>query len=205
MNLFPSGEAIERYFPQGGRLHFWPNWLGCPEAEVALNGLLTEVPWQPRPITIAGRSVLQPRLIAWFGDPGTHYSYSGLTLDPLPFGPHLAGIRARIENQLGLGFNSCLANLYRDGRDSIGFHADTEPELGPNPTIASISLGATRRFVLKRSDRRAAEPPFELALSHGSLLLMSGTLQHHYKHGVPKTAKPVGTRINLTFRRILAG
>lgn len=178
-----------------------------PEAEVLL-ALLTEVvPWQQQPIRLFGREVLQPRLTAWYGDAGAAYSYSGLHLEPLPWLPALSELRQRVEQVAGCQFNSVLLNLYRSGQDSMGYHADDEPELGPEPVIASVTLGATRTFRLK--PRPAAFPgasplpvPLSIPLTSGSLLVMRGPTQRNWLHALPKTARPVGPRLNLTFRRV---
>jgi alkylated DNA repair dioxygenase AlkB len=161
---------------------------------------MEEVPLAQESIVLFGRPVLQPRLSAWVGD--APYTYSGKTFAPLPWTPALAALRARVEADAGHRMNSVLLNLYRDGRDSMGFHADDEPELGPRPIIASVSFGATRRFLL-RPKRREAEQRHELALTHGSLLVMLGATQQNWVHGVPKTTRVSEARLNLTFRRIL--
>jgi alkylated DNA repair dioxygenase AlkB len=141
-----------------------------------------------------------PRLTAWYADPGRMYSYSGVTHHAVPWTGELLAVKERVEVAAGTTWDSLLLNFYRDGRDSIGFHADDERELGPNPIVGSVSLGATRRFILKHP---ASSEKLEFELPHGSLLVMGGTSQHHWRHGVPKTRKPVGPRINLTFRRIV--
>lgn len=191
----------------GGLVTLWERWLRADEAARLFSSLQIDVAWKQETIRIAGREILQPRLSAWYGDDGASYTYSGLTLEPLPFPGVLDELRKRIEVETGARFNSVLLNAYRDGRDSMGIHADREPELGRNPTIASLSLGATRRFVLKREKiPKDASPsriaPVELALEHGSLLLMSGTTQHHWKHFVPKEPEVTASRINLTFRLV---
>ena len=141
-----------------------------------------------------------PRRSCWIGDPDASYRYSSTQFAPRPWPPVLRPIRARLQDELGIGFNSVLANLYRDGRDRMGWHRDDERELGAQPVIASISLGAARRFVLKqRADPKVSRA---ITLPHGSLLLMAGDTQAHYRHALPATAKAVGPRINLTFRRI---
>jgi alkylated DNA repair dioxygenase AlkB len=142
-----------------------------------------------------------PRLTAWYADAGLTYRYSGVAHQAIEWTPPLTEIRRRTEEAVGAQFNSVLLNFYRDGSDSIGYHADNEPELGVNPVIASISLGAIRQFVMKHS-KSGEKLKFDLA--HGSLLVMSGTCQHHWVHGVPKTTALVGARINLTFRNIIA-
>lgn len=158
-------------------------------------------PWTQGHIKLYGKLHAEPRLTAWYGDAGKCYSYSGLTLEPLPWTPLLLDIKARVDAAAGVTFNSVLLNLYRDGRDSNGWHQDNEPELGTNPVIASLSLGAVRRFQLRHKTRKDV-PKLELDLPHGSLLLMAGPTQHCWQHQIPKTAKPMAERINLTFRVI---
>ncbi len=150
-----------------------------------------------------GREHLTPRLCAWYGDPGVRYAYSGQALEPLPWPPALARLRARLQNALGCPFNSVLCNLYRDGTDSMGWHSDDEASLGPRPVIASLSLGAARRFALRHRTR--AYRSVALALGHGDLLIMAGDTQHHWQHAVPKTRRPIAPRINLTFRTVRGG
>lgn len=183
----------------GGTLLFTEGWLSEAE-QAALADALWSQPWDQEKVRIMGRMIPQPRLTCSWADPGTRYSYSGLTIAPSPWFEALAAIKARLERELSHPFTYALGNLYRGGDDSIGFHADDEPELGPDPVIASLSLGGARRFVLKHQTR--ALPPVELSLTPGSLLVMAGTTQRHWHHGVPKTRKPVSPRINLTFRRI---
>jgi alkylated DNA repair dioxygenase AlkB len=147
-----------------------------------------------------GRELREPRLTAWFGE--ADYTYSGRTVRASPWPSCLASLRARVERAAATSFNAVLLNLYRDGRDSMGLHSDDEPELGPDPMIASVSLGGARQFVLvpkKKSARR--QGGYELQLTHGSLLVLTGACQHHYRHGVPKQPGFAHERINLTFRR----
>jgi alkylated DNA repair dioxygenase AlkB len=179
----------------GGLLLYDEGFLPPAEADALFAHLRETVPWKQegRP----GRAF--PRLTAWYADPGRSYSYSGVTHHAAPWTPELLAVKERVEAAAGTSWDSLLLNLYRDGQDSIGFHADDEPELGPNPIVGSVSLGATRRFVLKHP---ASGEKLEFDLPNGSLLVMGGTSQHHWRHGVPKTRKPVGPRINLTFRRI---
>lgn len=167
-----------------------------------LAALRAQVPWEVHRIRMFGRWVDSPRLSCWIGDAGTGYVYSGARFEPRPWPEALAALRPRIDQAAGVAMNSVLANLYRDGRDAMGWHSDDEPELGPWPVIASLSLGGSRRFVFRH--RRAPERKFELALEHGSLLLMAGDTQVDWKHALPRTARPVPPRINLTFRRILS-
>ncbi|HXX67457.1 MAG TPA: alpha-ketoglutarate-dependent dioxygenase AlkB [Polyangiaceae bacterium] len=183
----------------GATLTFDPHWLGASEADRVLRAHLEEIEWKQRTIRIMGRDVLQPRLSAWYGDAA--YTYSGVTLRPLPWTPLLAELRDRVIAAVGERFNSVLCNLYRTGSDSMGLHADDEKELGPNPVIASVSLGATRRLVLRHKKRRAA--PLHLDLTSGSLLVMGPGTQTFWRHEVPKDAQAAGPRVNLTFRRIV--
>ena len=182
-------------------LAFDPDWLPRAEADALFAALRRSVPWEVHRIRLFGRQVDSPRLSCWIGDPGAAYRYSGTTFAPHPWPPALAMVRERLAADAGAAFDSVLANLYRDGRDAMGWHSDDEPELGPAPVIASLSLGATRRFRLKA--RAAAGEGLSLDLPHGSLLLMRGATQRHYRHALPRTARPVGERINLTFRTIL--
>ena len=183
----------------GAYLELTCAWLSTAQADRALSELRTEVAWQARAIRLFGREVMQPRLVCWVGDPEASYTYSGVLHEPLPWTPTLAALRARLQTELALPFNSVLCNLYRDGNDSMGMHSDSEPELGTNPVVASLSLGAARRFVL-RHKRGPAHGKLDLVLGHGALLVMRGTTQHVYRHGLPKLRAPTAERINLTFR-----
>jgi alkylated DNA repair dioxygenase AlkB len=174
-----------------------PGWVDDHES---LFGLLrAEIRWEQHEITSFGRTVLTPRLTCWMGD--SAYRYSGLVNEPAPWPAALAALRDRLNRSLSVGFNSCLANLYRDGSDSMGFHSDDEPELGPEPTIASISLGARRRFVLRH---RGSGKRWSWDLGEGDLLVMRDESQRDYGHAVPKTTRPIGPRMNLTFREFHA-
>ena len=192
--------ALEPIELPGADVALDPAWLAPDAADALLAGLLADVPWSVHRIRLFGREVASPRLSCWIGDPEAHYRYSGADFAPHPWPSALVPLRARLRAELGLDFNSVLANLYRDGRDRMGWHSDDEPELGPAPVIASLSLGATRRFVLKH--RRDPALRRALALPHGSLLLMRGATQRLYRHALPATARPLGARVNLTFRRI---
>lgn len=150
-------------------------------------------------IVLYGRSISSPRLSAWHGDSDAVYRYSGLRLEPAPWTPILLDVRERVEALAAARFNSVLLNLYRDGQDSMGWHSDDEPELGRNPLIASISLGAARRFLLQHKKRRLR---LEWLLEDGDVLVLGGTTQHCWRHHVPKIRQPMGPRINLTFRWI---
>jgi alkylated DNA repair dioxygenase AlkB len=171
------------------------------ETRALFDALRTEVPFEQRPIVVFGREVMQPRLTAWIGDPEAVYRYSNVVHEPLPFGPTLAALRARISAFAEVPFNSVLCNLYRDGDDAMGMHSDSEP--GLDPVIASLSLGAARRFVLKAKRPKDALA-HSLTLVDGSLLVMRGTLQREFKHGIPRERGLDQARMNLTFRRIVA-
>ncbi|MEH6682682.1 MAG: alpha-ketoglutarate-dependent dioxygenase AlkB [Sediminicola sp.] len=180
---------------------YYPHFLMHDEADGLFTALLENVPWQQDLITIFGKTHPQPRLTALYGNNSKTYSYSNIRMRPHPFTKELLALKKKTEEIARTGFSSCLLNLYRDGRDSNGWHADNEKELGTDPIIASISLGQERYFHLKH--RTCKEERHKLLLQHGSLLLMKGSTQHHWLHQIPKTAKPLRKRINLTFRNIL--
>jgi len=179
---------------------FYRDFFSPSESQRLYDDLLRNVAWKQEIITIMGSKVPIPRLTAWYGDAGRDYSWSGITQHPLLWTPELLRIKGRVENAAGVIFNSVLLNLYRDGRDSVAWHSDDEPELGQNPVIASVSFGATRRFQFKHQQN--ADLRLSIDLTPGSLLLMRGTTQHYWKHQIPKTKTPCGPRINLTFRII---
>lgn len=183
---------------------FWcPDFLTQPEAQHLFDVFAEALPWRQDALTLFGRKVLQPRLVAYLGDPDAHYTYSGLTLSPEAWHPLAASLRTRLDDFCQTRFNSVLCNFYRNGQDSMGWHSDDERTLGVNPIIASLSLGTPRRFVL-----RTRTPPLrkeEMLLTPGSLLVMGGALQHRWQHALPKTARPIGGRINLTFRSLQTG
>jgi alkylated DNA repair dioxygenase AlkB len=183
----------------GAWLEYGPDFLSAAEADRVLASLRDELTWEAREIVLFGRRVRQPRLIAWAGSPG--YRYSGQTLEPREPTPSTAILMARVGEHTGVPFNHVLLNRYRDGADSIGLHADDEPELGRDPVVATLSLGATRRFVLKPR-RKSLGTSRSLDVRHGSLLVMGGTCQRHYVHGVPRQSDAAGERISLTFRRV---
>jgi alkylated DNA repair dioxygenase AlkB len=180
----------------GGTLLYLPAFFTAAEADVLFNTLLRDTAWKQE--LSHGRPF--PRLTAWYADVGVDYRYSGVTHVGAGWTPTLSDVKNRIEIASAAVFNSVLLNRYRSGKDSIGMHADDEPELGVNPVIASVSLGSVRTFILKH--RKSGEKR-TIPLAHGSLLVMAGACQHHWLHGVPKTTVEVGERINLTFRRIV--
>ena len=195
MDLFSTGMELQPIPIEEGELSMLPQLpMPLANAEI-LARLLDETPWRADSVVVYGKRYLQPRLTAWYGE--ASYTYSGLTLQPMPLTPLLEQLRAAVEHVTGRRYNSVLLNYYRDGADSMGMHSDDEPELGPQPVIASLSYGATRTFILrhKRSKRTV-----KLDLTDGSLLLMAGALQANWLHGINKTTKVVGPRLNLTFR-----
>lgn len=201
MNLFSSGAdaAVLQPLPiEDGELSLLTALPFALSPADVLARLIDETPWRADTVVVYGKRYLQPRLSAWYGE--ASYSYSGLTLAPLPPTPLLEQLRATVEGLTGHRYNSVLLNYYRDGRDSMGMHSDDEAELGPQPTIASLSFGAVRTFILrhKRSKRT-----IKLDLTDGSLLLMGGALQANWLHGINKTVKPTTGRVNLTFRYIV--
>lgn len=181
---------------------FFPAFFSRDESDGLFDRLRSTTGWRQETIRMYGREHPVPRLTAWHGDPGRRYAYSGIELDPQPWTADLLEVKGRIEAVAGERFNSVLANLYRDGQDSVSWHSDDEPELGPRPTIGSVSFGATRRFQL-RHKRLGVEHAVDL--THGSFLLMRGPTQRWWRHQVPKTSRDVGPRVNLTFRVILDG
>ncbi len=172
------------------------------ESDLLYKSLIENIKWEQHEITIFGKIMNQPRLTAFYGDNNKDYSYSGIRLKPIAWNEDLMLIKSRLEKTTNETFSSVLLNYYRDGRDSMGWHADDEKELGKNPVIASVSFGSTRKFQLKHNSRKDVKK-IDIDLSHGSFLLMKGTTQHHWKHQIPKSTKSIAPRINLTFRLIV--
>jgi alkylated DNA repair dioxygenase AlkB len=185
---------------QHGELYLLPNFLNTEDADAAYEWLLQNIKWKQYHIKMFGKLLAQPRLTAWYGSAGTNYSYSGLNLVPEPFSKELLTLKAKIEQVGSTQFNSVLLNLYRNENDSMGWHADDEKELGINPIIASLSLGQTRKFQVKHKLTKNLN--LNLLLTHGSLLLMRGEMQHYWQHAIPKSKNSCDQRINLTFRNI---
>lgn len=179
---------------------YYPQFFDKEQADSIYTELLQKINWQQDNITVFGKTHPQPRLTALYGNEGKPYSYSNITMQPHPWNSLLQKIKHYLEARTACEFTTVLLNQYRDGKDSNGWHADNEKELGPNPIIASLSLGAERVFQLKHNTITEAKK--SITLEHGSLLLMKGTTQHFWKHQIPKKAKPIETRINLTFRSI---
>ncbi|MFT7223870.1 MAG: alkylated DNA repair dioxygenase AlkB [Cellvibrionaceae bacterium] len=197
-----GGDQRCRIDIEDGELHYYRQWLDERESADYFQQLQQQVAWEQSTIFVYGKHIEIPRLNAWYGDPGCAYQYSGRRFEPLPWLSVLADLKERLEDTSGESFNSVLINCYRDGRDSVSWHSDDEPELGHNPAVASISLGTERIFQL-RHKRNKTRNTLKLSLENGSLLVMAGSLQHHWQHQLPKTKKVSTTRINLTFRRVL--
>ena len=176
-----------------------PDWLDAPTASDTLAALLDEITWQQDSMTTPAGKIPFPRLTAWQGDPGAVYVYSGIRNIPRPWTPTVLALKTRAESESKAPFNSVLINRYRTGMDSMGWHADNEPELGPQPVIASVSLGTTRTFDFRHTKTRQTHT---LQLTHGSLLIMQGRTQLEWAHRVPKEPEARGERINLTFRNV---
>jgi alkylated DNA repair dioxygenase AlkB len=186
--------------PFDGELYLIKKFYRLLESDQLFATLQSGLAWQEEAIFIFGKWVKVPRMMCWYGDPDAYYRYSGVNHQPKPWSTELQSIRKKVEQQCRCAFNSVLANLYRDGNDSMGCHADDEKELGLNPVIASLSLGDERLFKLHHKKRKEI---LDIILGHGDLLVMAGSLQNHWMHSVPKTKKIKTPRINLTFRKIL--
>ena len=197
MDLFTTNPSLVPIPIPDGEL-LWLEQLDLIHGnDEVLARLIAKTAWRAESITLWGKRHLQPRLTAWHGE--ARYSYSGLDLEPLPFTPLLLEIKAAVELASGHSFNSVLLNYYRDGRDSMGMHSDDEPELGVNPVIASVSFGAVRTFILRHKHTKQT---VKLDLTSGSMLLMRGRTQHFWLHGINKSTRVTGPRLNLTFRFI---
>lgn len=194
---------------EDAHLLYFPHAFRTDEADRFLDYCLTTLSWKQDQILIAGKRIPLPRLQSWYGDPGAHYGYSGLALDPLPWTSELLVARERVQTLARQTFNSLLANLYRNGFDSVGWHSDNEKELGQKPIIASVSLGVTRVFEMRRVGGHVGghvgEPKrkvLQIPLTHGSMLLMAGDTQRYWQHQLPKNRSVIAPRVNLTFRTV---
>lgn len=197
MSLFaPEGEWLSE---PGLRLFWHPHFFTQALADQYLQ-TLQQLDWQQGQITLYGKTYQEPRLSLYCGDKGAHYSYSQKSMQPRSWHPLLLSLKNQLSQHFNVPFNAVLCNHYRNGQDGMGWHSDDEPELGPSPTIASLSFGATRRFILRSKLDHNQKRSFNL--NHGSLLLMAGDTQQHWQHAVPKTQTAIASRINLTFRAI---
>lgn len=199
MNLF--SEKKHHFNLPNAELIYIPNFFSQQKADTFFNTIKTETNWQHDAITVFGKTYKQPRLTALFGESLKSYSYSNITMQPKPFTETLITIKNTIETVANSKFNTVLANLYRNGNDSNGWHADNEKELGKNPVITSVSFGEQRTFHFKH--RTLKDQRHKLVLEHGSLLVMKGEMQHYWLHQIAKTKKIIQPRINLTFRRLI--
>lgn len=188
--------------PQHGTVYYYEKFFNQEESNHFFDVLKNQIEWRQEPIKIFGRTVMQPRLTAWYGNEGKRYRYSGVEMQPQPWTNELLIIKHRIEEFTQYSFNSVLLNFYRNGNDSMGWHSDDEKELGKNPAISSVSFGAERVFHFKHRNEKHLRK--KVLLSNGSLLVMSGSTQHFWHHALPKTTQPIGERINLTFRNIVS-
>ena len=182
-----------------GRAELFPGFLGTDAATGLLETLIESLPWERPELVVYGRRVLEPRESLWFAPTGMSYGYSGTVRTAHPFTPELQDLCGCLEDTTGSKYNSALVNLYRDGNDHLGWHADNEECNGPEPTIASVSLGAERRFDLRHNDTGETA---SVLLPHGSLLVMSGRLQRHWQHRVPASRRIGSPRVNITFRLV---
>jgi alkylated DNA repair dioxygenase AlkB len=198
-----TGTDGEQLSLPGAELRYYPAFYSHALCADYQHQLLRDIPWQQDTLSFAGKPVPVPRLQSWHGDSHSHYGYSGLKLVPQAWTPLLSCIRTDLQSRLQLPFNSVLLNWYRNGNDSVAWHSDDEPELGPDPQIASLSFGIARRFDLKHRTL-PQQPKFSIELGDGSLLLMGPGVQQHYLHQIPKQAGVTGTRLNLTFRFVHA-
>jgi alkylated DNA repair dioxygenase AlkB len=201
VNDLNSAENLHGLPVIGEGLCYAKQFLPADRADSLLKVLLNQVSWQQSQIRLYGRTVAEPRLSCWMGDSEAVYRYSGTVFTPKPWIEPVTQLKRAVEVRSGQHFNSVLLNYYRNGGDAMGWHSDDEPELGPRPVIASVSLGGARRFLLR--EKRKGARSFGLNLAHGSLLVMHGDLQRRFQHALPRTLKSVDARINLTFRKIL--
>ncbi|HEY3912198.1 MAG TPA: alpha-ketoglutarate-dependent dioxygenase AlkB [Stellaceae bacterium] len=201
-DLFAEGAHLERIPMQDAEVFYLRHLELAQPGALVLQQLIAGVPWRSEHVVVWGKKMVQPRLIAWYGDAGRSYAYSGIQLHPMPWTLSLLDIKTRIERAVASPFNSVLLNYYRDNQDSMGFHSDDEPELGERPVIGSLSLGEERVFIMKHKTSKAVRP-VHLRLASGSVLLMRGDTQRHWKHGILKETRHCGARVNLTFRRII--
>lgn len=186
-------------------VRIWRGWLAHDKARILYTNLVQTLEWSQPTIIIAGQARLTPRWQCWVGSKKAVYSYSGTRFNPLPWTEPLLELKRQLQQSCDTEFNSALINWYRTGQDSVSWHADDEPELGPAPVIASLSLGVTRRFLMRPNQRDAGTRAQTLDLNHGDLLLMQGLTQQNWQHCIPKMPKLDAARINLTFRYVHSG
>lgn len=193
-------DAVQRLLLPDAELTHWPDFLPTSAAQDLFRELERSAPWEQSLIRIAGRHLPIPRLNVWYGDPGANYGYSGARLTSHPWTPALGAVRSQIEAATQQCFNSALLNCYRSGQDSVDWHSDDEAVLGPQPVIATLSLGVARRFEMRHRSQSGLRR--HLVLESGSLLLMAGPMQRHWRHRVPKEPTVEGARISITMRLV---
>ena len=186
---------------ENATLLYYARYFTKEQSDRFFNSLIENIEWKQDTINMYGRLLPLPRLSAWYGDNDKPYTYSGITLQPNAWTSDLLELKQAVEKEAKTSFSSVLLNRYRDGKDYVGWHTDAEKELGQNPIIGSVNFGASRKFQLRRID--IPKEKFEVELGHGSLLVMMGETQHYWQHQVPKTAKKIDERINLTFRKMI--
>jgi alkylated DNA repair dioxygenase AlkB len=195
-------ESVIDYPLPDAQIRYYPSFFSPKKSSFFLEYLQESIQWKQNTIKMYGKENPIPRLEAWYGDSGKSYAYSGIQMDPIPWTDELKEIKSTVELESGIKFNSVLINFYRDGKDRVAWHSDNEKELGQNPVIGSVSFGAERNFKLRHKKYKLNGLKKEILLKHGSFLLMQGSTQHHWMHEIPRTAKLIGPRINLTFRVI---
>jgi alkylated DNA repair dioxygenase AlkB len=195
-------ESVIDFSLPDAKIRYYPSFFSAKKSSFFLKQLKKSIQWKQNIIKMYGKENPVPRLEAWYGDPGKSYSYSGIQMDPIPWTDELKDIKSTVEVESRIKFNSVLINFYRDGKDRVAWHSDDEKELGQNPVIGSVSFGAERKFKLRHKKYKSNGLKKEILLQNGSFLLMQGATQHHWIHEIPRTAKPIESRINLTFRVI---
>jgi alkylated DNA repair dioxygenase AlkB len=198
-SIFTPDES--NLLPFQGESRLYPDFFSQKLADIYFRKLQDSLDWKQEPIRMFGKMVMQPRLTALYGDPDRPYGYSGIAMNALDWTSELRGMKERLQEFSGIEFTHVLCNYYRDGQDSMGWHRDNEAVLGKNPSIASITFGATRLFQVRHYETKSHK--IDIPLTHGSLLMMSGESQNHWEHQIPKTKKVFGPRINLTFRKLV--
>jgi alkylated DNA repair dioxygenase AlkB len=198
LNIF--GEALPPVALPADLMEYHTSILDAKESIELMETFINTVPWEQKTVTMYGKPIVTPRLMAWYGDTGKDYAFSGTKYNPIPWTNELLKIKTVTEKLAGITFNSVLLNYYRDGNDSVAWHSDDEYELGIKPVIASVSLGQVRRFDVRHKTDR--QNKYSIELENGSLLLMKGDMQHNWEHRIAKSARPLRERVNLTFRVI---
>ncbi len=202
MDLFSSEDANS--LPLDGELFYYPSFFTKAQSDFYFDALMQSIPWQHDEVMMFGKKIITKRMTAWYGDEGCSYTYSKILRVPISWSEILLEIKSQVEEKANTNFNSCLLNLYHDGNESMAYHADDEPMLEQNGTIASVSFGVERRFLFRHNNFRENKiPVVETVLLNGSLLLMQGEIQSHWKHALPASKKIKTPRINLTFRKIV--